>query len=209
MNTINNLEWRYATKKMDATKRVADHDIATIKKAIRLSASSYGLQPFTVLDITDTALRAQLLPATWGQAQTTDASHFFVFCNHTTVTENDVDALIQLKAKITGASVEQLAGYGDFIKTKLKEMPAAAMQNWTAKQAYIALNSALIACAELHIDSTPMEGFEADQYDKILGLSEQGLSACVLLAIGYRHEDDTTQHAPKVRKPIDQLFKEV
>ncbi len=162
-----------------------------------------------MLDITDTALRAQLLRSTWGQAQTTDSSHFFVFCNHTTVTENDVDALIQLKVKITGASVEQLAGYGDFIKTKLKEMPAAAMQNWTAKQAYIALNSALIACAELHIDSTPMEGFEATAYNEILGLESKGLNACVLLAIGYRHEDDTTQHAPKVRKPIDQLFKEV
>ena len=119
MNTINNLEWRYATKKMDATKRVADHDIATIKKAISLSASSYGLQPFTVLDITDTALRAQLLPATWGQAQTTDASHFFVFCNHTTVTENDVENLINsLNKSLTENSFNEIENniIRDFIK---------------------------------------------------------------------------------------------
>jgi nitroreductase len=205
MNTIENLKWRYATKKMDATKAVADQDIDTIKEAIRLSASSYGLQPYTVLDITDKDLRAKLLPATWGQTQTTEASHFFVFCNHKTVSDKDVDALMALKSEATGATSEQLSGYADFIKAKLKGLSSDAMENWTARQAYIALGSALETCAELRIDSTPMEGFEPDQYDEILGLSDQGLNACVLLAIGYRHEDDSTQEAPKVRKSTDQL----
>ena len=208
MQLIENLKWRYATKKMDASKKVSEQDIVYIKEAVQLSASSYGLQPFKVLEIKDSKLREELKPLSWNQSQVTDASHLFVFCNITEVTEIDVDNLIKLKSKINSIPIEKISGYGDFIKGKLKEKTETEMFNWTAKQTYIALSNAMNACAELRIDCTPMEGFESDDYNQKLGLPEQGLNACVILAIGYRDNEDASQNSKKVRKPLNELFQE-
>ena len=104
--------------------------------------------------------------------------------------------------------IEKISGYGDFVKGKLKEKSEIEMFHWSAKQAYIALGNALTACAELNIDSTPMEGFEPEEVNKLLGLNDKGLNACVILAIGYRSLDDQTQYSKKVRKPINTMFEE-
>ncbi|MEC7268249.1 MAG: nitroreductase family protein, partial [Bacteroidota bacterium] len=104
--------------------------------------------------------------------------------------------------------IEKISGYGDFLKGKLKEKSEIEMFHWSAKQAYIALGNALTACAELNIDSTPMEGFEPEEVNKLLGLNDKGLNACVILAIGYRSLDDKTQYSKKVRKPINTMFEE-
>lgn len=209
MKLLEDLNWRYAAKKMDTEKKVSEEDIEKVKEVIRLSASSYGLQPFTVLDIRDKAVREKLKPHSWGQSQITDASHLFVFCNQVAVTNDHIGAFMKLKAEITGAPLSALAGYGDFVINKLKEKSKAELVSWTAKQAYIALGSAMVACAELRIDSTPMEGFDAREFDRELGLAEQGLTAAVVLAIGYRSTEDSYQPSKKVRKPIDDLFKVV
>lgn len=209
MNLIENLKWRYATKKMDANKTVSEEDILKIKEAVQLSASSYGLQPYKVIDLIDKDLRQQLLPLCWNQSQITDASHLFIFCNHNEVSDQNIDDLITLNASINGISEDQLSGYGDFMKMKVKEKSNEEVQNWTAKQAYIALGNGLAACAELNIDSTPMEGFEPEKVNDLLGLNEKGLNACVLLAIGYRSEEDATQHGKKVRKSIENLFESI
>lgn len=209
MNYIENLQWRYATKKYDATKKVSDEDINAIKEAIQLAASSYGLQPYEVIEVNNPEVREQLKPVSWGQTQITDASHLFVFCNYPTVEDEHIDAFMKLKAETTGVDVESLQGYGDFMKMKLKEKSAEEISSWTAKQAYIALGNALSATAELKIDSTPIEGFEAADYNQILGLNEQGLNACVVLAVGYRHDEDSYQAVKKVRKPLNELFKSV
>jgi len=209
MHLIEDLQWRYATKKYDASKKVSQENIDRIKEAIQLSASSYGLQPYKVLEIKDPELREDLKPIAWNQSQITDASHLFVFCNYLNVSEENVAHMLQLNSEINGVDLEQLAGYGDFMNTKMKEKSESEMQNWTAKQTYIALGNALEACAELKIDSTPMEGFEADALNEKLGLKEQGLNAAVLLAVGYRHEEDATQHGKKVRKSIDTLFEAI
>lgn len=206
---IENAKWRYATKKMDASKKVSEEEVLQIKEAVQLSASSYGLQPYIILDIKDAALRKQLQPLCWNQSQIVDASHLFIFCNNIHVGDEDVDALIDLKAKTHGVDRAQFAGYGDFVKGKLKEKSETEMFHWTAKQAYIALGNALNACATLKIDSTPIEGFEADKVNELLNLPQKGLNACVLLAIGYRSEEDPAQHAKKVRKSIDDLFQEI
>ncbi|NQX91618.1 MAG: NAD(P)H-dependent oxidoreductase [Flavobacteriales bacterium] len=202
-------KWRYATKKMDSSKKVSDSDINEIKESIQLAASSYGLQPYSVIEVKDAKLREDLKPICWGQTQVTDASNLFIFCNHTEVSDNDVDALIKLKAEINGMAVEDLSGYGDFIKGKLKDLTPEQVSQWTAKQTYIALGNALNACAELKVDSTPMEGFEAEGINQLLNLSEKGLNACVVLAVGYRAEDDASQFAKKVRKPIGEIFSEL
>lgn len=208
MQLIESLKWRYATKKMDATKKVSEQDIDCIKEAVQLSASSYGLQPYTVLDIRDSDLRKEIHPMCWNQSQIMDASHIFIFCNYNKVDEQDVDNLIRLISETNEVPIEKISGYGDFVKGKLKEKSEIEMFHWSAKQAYIALGNALTACAELNIDSTPMEGFEPEEVNKLLGLNDKGLNACVILAIGYRSLDDKTQYSKKVRKPINTMFEE-
>lgn len=206
MQLIEDLKWRYATKKYDASKKVSEEKIAQLKEAITLSASSWGLQLYKIMDIKDPAIRASLRPHSWDQTQITDASHLFVFCSHATVSDQDTDDYIALKSKTQGMSVEDLKGYGDFMKMKINEKTSEQIIPWTEKQTYIALGNALAAAAALKIDSTPIEGFEPEKYNEILGLKEKGLTASVVLAIGYRHEEDATQSQPKVRKSMEELF---
>lgn len=200
------MKWRYATKKFDATKKVNEEDLEKLKEAIRLSASSYGLQLYKVLIIEDKALRQELRPAAWNQPQITDASHLLVFCNETAVTEENIQEYIDLKAAEQGMKAEDLKGYGDFIYSKWKDQSLEAQSNWTAKQTYIALGNLLAACGEMKIDACPMEGFEPAKVNEILGLEEKGLNAAVLCTLGYRSDEDETKDAPKVRKSIETLF---
>jgi nitroreductase len=206
MQLIENLKWRYATKKYNNSKKVSSDNISKIMEAVNLSATSYGLQLYKVLNIESIEIREQLKAASWGQTQITDASHLFVFCNYAEVKDNDIDAYLQLKANTQKIEIGAIQGYGEFIKGKMKEKSTDEKQIWTAKQTYIALSNAISACAELKLDSTPIEGFEPETYNKILGLNKKGLMAAVVLAIGYRNEEDTTQHGIKVRKSIDKIF---
>lgn len=203
---IENAKWRYATKKFDAAKKVSTEDLATLKEAIRLSASSFGLQLFKVIIVENPELRAQLQPASWGQTQIVDASHLIVFANQTQFSDADIDSYINNIAATRNVPTEALSGYGDYMKGALANMPEAIRPNWTAKQTYIALSNLLNAAAELKIDVTPMEGFVPDQYNEILGLNKLNLNAAVVAAVGYRHEEDATQHYAKVRKSNEDLF---
>lgn len=203
---IENAKWRYATKKFDAAKKVSAEDLATLKEAIRLSASSFGLQLFKVIIVENPDLRAKLQPASWGQSQIVDASHLIVFANQTTVNDADVDSYIDNVAATRSLPLEALTGYGDYMKGFIKNLPEDVKPNWTAKQTYIALSNLLNAAAELKIDVTPMEGFDPAQYNEILGLNQLNLNAAVVAAVGYRHEEDATQHYAKVRKSNENLF---
>ena len=208
-NFIENQNWRYATKKFDATKKVSTEDLETLKKAIQLSSSSYGLQLYKVFIIENPEVRAQLQPVSWGQSQIVDASHLLVFANIVNVQESHIDAYVQNIADTRGLSVEDLKGYSDFMKSKIVPLPVEQKAVWTSKQTYLALGNLLNAAAELKIDVTPMEGFEPEKYNEILGLGKLGLNASLVAAIGYRHEEDATQHYAKVRKPIEELFETI
>lgn len=203
---IKDAKWRYATKKFDASKKVSPEDLNTLKEAIRLTASSYGLQPYKVFIIENPELRAQLQPVSWGQTQIVDASHVIVFANMTQFSDAEINAYIQNLSNTRNIPVEAVQGYGDFMKSKITPLTDELKSNWTSKQTYLALGNLLNAAAELKIDVTPMEGFEADKYNEILGLTQQGLNASVVATIGYRHQDDTTQHYAKVRKSTEELF---
>ncbi|MCO6163131.1 NAD(P)H-dependent oxidoreductase [Flavobacterium sp. NRK F7] len=203
---IENQKWRYATKKFDATKKIATKDLETLKEAIQLSTSSYGLQPYKVLIIENPELRAKLQPASWGQTQIVDASHLLVFANSVDVTENEIDNYMANIANTRGLQIEDLKPYSDFMKSKLIPLPAENKAIWTSKQTYLALGNLLNAAAELKIDVTPMEGFEPEKYNEILGLNALGLNASLVATLGYRHEEDATQHYAKVRKPNEELF---
>lgn len=210
MNTfLENQNWRYATKKFDPSKKITESDLETLKEAIQLSTSSYGLQPYKVLIIENPEIRAQLKPFSWGQSQITEASHLFVFTNFVDVKENHIDDYLENMAITRGLAIEDLKQYSDFMKSKIVPLPANDKLIWTAKQTYLALGNLLNAAAELKIDVTPMEGFEPAKYNEILGLDKLGLNASLVATIGYRHDEDATQHYPKVRKSINELFETI
>lgn len=207
MNTfLENQNWRYATKKFDATKKISTADLNLLKEAIRLSTSSFGLQLYKVIIVENPELRAKLLPAAYGQTQITDASQIIVFANQTVVNDSDIDAYIKNISETRGIPTEALSGFADYMKGSVNKIPADAKVIWTAKQTYLALGNLLNAAAELKIDATPMEGFDAKKFNEILGLDALNLNAAVIATVGYRHEEDATQHNKKVRKSNEDLF---
>lgn len=203
---IENQNWRYATKKFDATKKISKVDLEKIKEAIRLSASSYGLQPYQVFIVENQELRANLQPVSWGQSQIVEASHLFVFANIVDVQDNHIDDYMVNMATTRGMNIEDLKPYGDFMKSKITPLSTELKSTWTSKQTYLALANLLNVAAELKIDVTPIEGFEPEKYNEILGFDKLGLNASVVATIGYRHQEDATQHYPKVRKSNEDLF---
>lgn len=206
MKLLENLNWRYATKKFDTTKKISDENIEKLKKAMQLSASSYGLQPYKILIIKNKDLKEKLRPVSWGQAQITDSSHLIVFCSKLQMKKSDVLEFMQLKSEAYNKDIKEFEESIDFVAGKLGEKSEDEQKCWTSKQTYIVIGILLAACSELRIDSCPMEGFEPDKYDEILGLTEQGLTASVIATIGYRSKEDKAQFAPKVRKSESELF---
>ena len=209
MELLDSLNWRYATKKFDPAKKVSPEDLEKIKEAVRLSASSYGLQLYKVLVIEEPELRERLKEVSWGQSQITDASQLFVFCNYSEVKDEHIDQYMNLKASTQGLDPDGLKDYGNMIKGSMSGLSDMQKSVWTSRQVYIALGNLLAACASLRIDACPMEGFEADKYNEILGLNQRGLSAAVLATVGYRSEEDQTQHQKKVRKDAGILFETI
>jgi nitroreductase len=205
-NFLNNQNWRYATKKFDATKKVSAEDLNTLKEAIRMSSSSYGLQPYKVIIVENPELRAQLQQAAWGQSQIVDASHLFIFANDTNIGDEEIDEYLNTISVTRETPMESLAGYGDFMKSKISTLEPAIKNVWTSKQTYLALGNLLNAAAELKIDVTPMEGFVPAQVNEILGLDKLNLNASLIATVGYRHEEDATQFYKKVRKSQEDLF---
>jgi nitroreductase len=203
---LENQNWRYATKKFDSSRKISPEDLNILKEAIRLSSSSFGLQPYTVIIVENPELRAQLKPASWGQSQITEASHLIVFASNTEVSTEYIDTYLQNIADTRGLTLDNVYPYGDYIKGFLANVPADAIPVWTAKQTYLALGNLLNVAAELKIDVTPMEGFVPAQYNEILGLTKLGLNASLVATIGYRSDEDATQHLKKVRKSTEELF---
>jgi nitroreductase len=203
---IDNQNWRYATKKFDNSKKISNEDFEKLKEAIRLSPSSYGLQPYKVLIIENPETRAKLQPASWGQTQIVDASHLIVFANYTKLDNADIDNYLENISKTRQLPIEAVAGYGDYMKGAIGPKTDQEKNIWNQKQTYIALTNLMNAAAELKIDVTPMEGFVPAQYNEILGLDKLNLNAAVVAAVGYRHEEDATQHYKKVRKSKEELF---
>ncbi len=214
MNPISNtqlieaLNWRYATKQFDAAKKIPADTFAALEDSLVLSASSFGLQPYRFLVINDKAMREKLLPHTWGQRQVVDASHFVVFAGRTTISEKEIDSFLQLTADTRGTPVEALKGYrGMMTGMLLAEKFTPIVPQWAALQAYIALGNLLTSAALIGVDASPMEGFVPAEYDKLLGLPEQGFAAVVCCALGYRAATDKHATAKKVRAAKADLVK--
>lgn len=201
MSLIDKLQWRYATKKMDPAKAVPPEKVDQILEAIRLTASSSGLQPYEVLVITNKEVREKIKPIANGQSQITDCSHLLVFAAWDTYTAKRINDAFDMTETIRNFSSESGTAYRQML---LKVYPARDAEiNFThaAKQVYIGLGTALIAAAYEQVDSTPMEGFDPQALDTILNLKEKGLRSVVLLPLGYRKADeDWLLNLKKVRR---------
>ncbi|PSL50354.1 nitroreductase [Chitinophaga niastensis] len=209
MDFIKNMEWRYATKKFDTTQKVSRKELDLLKRSIQLTPSPYGLQLYKVIIIANQELKEVLKPFSWHQHQITDCSHLFVFCNYSTVKDEYIDEYIRTRSGILHMDIAQAAANGTFLKAKIAEKTQEQKTNWLKNQTYLALGNLLTACADLKIDACPMEGFEPEHYNSILGLEEKGLNACVIATTGYRSAEDKAQHHLKVRKPTELLFEEI
>jgi nitroreductase/dihydropteridine reductase len=210
MKTIKEyLTWRYATKKMNPTKTVATEKVDAIIEAIRMAPTSSGTQPFELLVVTNSELRSRIAIAANGQAQITEGSHLLVFAAWDNYTAERIDEVLQMNVDARGES-PTLRGYYDFLKGNYLPRDPEINYAHAARQAYIAVGFALMAAAEQEVDCTPMEGFDTDAVDTILGLRERGLRSVVLLPLGYRdHEGDWLLPMAKVRKSRDVMVTEL
>jgi len=197
------MQRRYATKAYDTSKKVSADDLHTILEAMRLAPSSFGLQPWKFIVVENTETREQLKANSRGQPQVTDASHLIVLAVKKAITEADVDAYMQSVASTRNMPIEALAEYKWMIIGTVGSRDEASMHAWNAKQAYIALGIWILTAAQLHIDATPMEGFDASKYDEVLGLGDY--TTAVIMPIGYRAESDQSQHYAKVRFSAEQI----
>lgn len=205
MNTITpdallkSLEWRYAVKKFDPVRKVPEATWKTLEEAARLAPSSYGLQPYRMLVITDASAKAKLPEITWNQPQPKDCSHFVVFASRVGIGPADVDRYVDLISAVRGVPKEGLAQFRDMMLGTVKSTPAEKLDDWCARQAYIALGFLLAACAALGVDACPMEGIDAPKYDERFGLPARGYRAVAACAVGYRDRDDWLASLKKVR----------
>lgn len=196
---MSQLGWRYAVKKFDATRKIPDATWSALERALVLSPSSYGLQPWRFVVITNPEVKAKLPALSWNQMQPKDCSHFVVFAARKGIQEQDVRNYVDLIMRERGASAESLAGFADTMLGTVRNTPKDKLDIWTSRQAYIALGFFLSACAMLEIDACPMEGIQAPEYDKLLGLEAMGYTAVVGAAAGYRASDDWLAGLKKVR----------
>ncbi len=204
------LNWRYATKKFDPEKKIPAETWEVLERALVLSPSSYGLQPWKFLVVKDASLREQLVEHSWNQRQVADASHLVVFAAKESITEADVDKLVSAISEARGLTMESLSFYKDMMMGDLVNGPrSAVIKDWSARQVYIALGNLMTCAALLGIDACPMEGFVPSKYDELLGLEGSGYAAVVACPLGYRSDDDQYATLPKVRYPAVDVIKRV
>jgi nitroreductase len=205
MELLDKLKWRYAAKAMNGEK-VSEEKIANIIEAARLAPTSSGLQPFEIIVVKNQEIKEQIRPVAWNQSMITDCSHLLVFAAWDTYTEDRINKAFDLVNEVRGFKNEGWEAYRQKLLSFYPQQDADDNFNHTAKQAYIAFSAAIIAAAYEGVDSTPIEGFEPEAVDKILGLREKGLRSCVLLPIGYRDaSSDWLVNLKKVRKSTEDL----
>jgi len=201
------LRWRYATKAFDPSRRIPSDTWQTRESALVLTASSYGLQPWKFLVITDPALRAQLRPHSWNQSPITDCSHLVVLLKKREILAADADRLIQATATARGIDTSVLEAYRQMIQVDLIDGPRSqAIGQWSANQVYIALGNLLTSAALLEVDTCAIEGFSPAEYDRILKLEDSEYQSCVVCACGYRSAEDKYASLAKVRYSASDLI---
>ena len=207
---LSQLRWRYATKKFDPARQIPEPDWQALEETLILTPSSYGLQPWKFVVITDPVVKAQLPAISWNQKQVQDASHTVVFARRLDLTEEYIDRYLSRIAQVRGGTVDALAGFRKMLLGSLVPPPADFnLQHWAALQCYIALGNFMTSAALLGIDTCPMEGIVPEKYDALLGLPAKGYATVVVGCAGYRAADDKYASIPKVRFTRDELIERI
>ena len=210
LGLLERLKWRYATKKMDATRKVPAEKVERIIEAARLAPTSSGLQPFEIFVVTNPEVREKIKAIAWNQAQVTDGSHLLVFAAWDNYTADRINAMFDLTNAVRGFKNEGWENYRAMLLNSYPQRDAEVNYAHAARQAYIGLGAALIAAAHEEVDSVPMEGFDPAALDEILGLKARGLRSVAILPLGYREvSGDWLAGLEKVRRPLDQFVTEV
>ena len=197
---LEKLNWRYAVKKFDATKKIKESDWKVLEETLRLAPSSYGLQPWQFWVVQDPKIREQLKAASWNQTQVTDCSHFVVLVYKPKMDEAHIQHYLNKVASVRGVSLESMAGYKQAMVGDLIKGPRAdVISHWAERQTYIAMGMIMESAALLDIDTCPMEGLVPAEYNRILKLDGVHWSAVAAVACGYRSSEDSFQHNSKVR----------
>ncbi|MBJ2175315.1 NAD(P)H-dependent oxidoreductase [Aureibaculum sp. A20] len=202
-NTIDSLKWRYACKKFDETKIVSEDKIDILSEAFNLTATSFGLQPIKMLIVKNKELQKQLMSHSFNQQQLFTASHVLVLCIQDYFTLEDIDNYFDLEKEIRGTSEDIIKKYRKQLKGIFSNKSTIEKQESAINQAYIALGNLMTVCAIEKIDACPMEGFNAQKFDEVLDLKEDGLKSVLVLPVGYRADDDFMSTLKKVRKPVE------
>ncbi|WP_445731879.1 nitroreductase family protein [Mariniflexile sp.] len=209
MDTIKQLEWRYATKRFDKNKKLSSKKLNILKHAFNLTATSYGLQTIKMLVIENEVLRTSLLKHSYNQKQVLEASHLLVICIQNDILENDVVTYYNNIKRIRNTSETILKPYREDLIKFMQKMSVTQRLQWSTNQAYIALGNLMTVCAIENIDSCPMEGFISAKYDDILELDSKNLKSVLLLPVGYRADDDMFAGFAKVRMSINESVIEI
>lgn len=199
-------QWRYATKKFDAARKVPTEDMKALEASLVLTPSSFGLQPWKFIIVSDQAIKDELVAHSWGQQQVADCSHLVVFTARTSMSEQDVQTLIDRTVEVRALDATALDGYKDMMLGFIAKQDAATQASWTTHQSYIALAQLMQSAALLGIDTCPMEGILPAEYDRILGLEGTGYRTTLACPVGYRAEDDAYAALAKVRFDHAQLI---
>ena len=203
---LESLNWRYATKSFDSTRLLGNEQLSPLLESLRLAPSSFGLQPWKFLVISDPETKQKLFPFSWGNRQVLDCSHLVVLCSLSDIGESEISRFLSdYKSKVSSDDFN-VAGYGASIRKFIEQMSPSDKQRWMAEQVYIALGILLSAAATMRIDSCPMGGFLPHEYDRILGLADKGLKSVVVCALGFRTEKDKFSSAPRVRFHQNQII---
>ena len=209
MSLIKALEWRYATKKFDDTKIISDIEIKKIKAGFNLSASSYGLQPVTMILVRNKTIQKELVEFSMNQKQVYQASHLAILCVKTSIESTYVIEYFERIKAIRKTDDKILDSFRTHIIETFNGKSSDDTYLWGAKQAYLAMGNLLAVCADLHIDACPMEGFDPKKYDDYFNLKSKGLKSVLIMPMGFRAEDDKFSKMKKVRKPISQSVIEI
>ncbi|MEK6899128.1 MAG: NAD(P)H-dependent oxidoreductase [Nanoarchaeota archaeon] len=202
---IDSLHWRYATKKF-SDRKISHEDLQLLKEATRLTASSYGLQPFKVIHVKNEELRKKVSQVAWNQPQITEASDLFIFAAKTNLSSKDIEEYINLIASTRNIEKENLDGFKNMMLGFEQGMSTESKTIWSQKQAYIALGNLLTTSALTKIDACPMEGFDPQQVTQVLNLDKEHLLATVICTLGYRSNEDSSASYKKVRVPEKEFF---
>lgn len=209
IHILEQLKWRYATKKFDETKKVSSDTIGILKEAFNLTATSFGLQPIKLIIVSNPEVIQNLVPLSFNQGQIGNASHIFIICIENKVDTAFIKNYFDLVERTRNTPREILSSFENFLIDDFSKKTSEEIKYWATKQAYLVLGNLLTVCAIEKVDSCPIEGFSPDKYDEYLALSEKGLSAVLVMAVGHRAKDDVFSEFKKVRRGVDELVIEI